>query len=234
MSMPPAGTFEYVSIVPPEAERTGEWRVQLARPVSRRGSELSDSRLVGYEPVLAITSCDPAVKPSDKRTPIPRSRFTLKASSRKHATVSTASFYVDQRMLSVFQTDDSLFMSRTACAGRGLSLISQGTACLCPGSYYDCGIRARTPLDLIREAEQPFKRRDAKFEFQTFPLQVEIGAEIRIVYGGGRTMGEYEVSVFHGFYRDIPGGDERTAITLRTSRRHSIASSPHNGLIQLN
>jgi hypothetical protein len=225
--MPSAGTFEYVSSVPPEGERDGEWRVQLTKPVTLRGNRLGDSRLVGHEPVLAIAACEPALRPGSRRTQLPQCRFTLKASSRTHATVSAASFYVDQRMLSVFQTGDSFHMSRTACAGRGLSLLRKGRLVFALGAITSVplgNIQAHTPHDLVMEAEQVFKRHDAEFAFREFPVQIEVGGEMRLMYRGLRTMNGYEVSVMHGFYPGIPGENECAAITLRNACRHSIAS----------
>jgi len=228
MSMPPAGTFEYVSIVPPEGEREREWSVQLAKPVIFRGDKLADSRLVGHAPVLAITACEPTLKPGDKHTRIQRSRFTLKASSPENSTVSSVAFYVDQRMLSVFQTGDSFYMSRTACAGRGLSLIREGRLVFALGAITSVtlgiGIQAFTPYDIVREAEALFKRNDPEFDFHEFPVQIEVDGKIATMYRGHRMMSGYEVGVIHGFYPGMPGKNECAALTLSSSCKLSIAS----------
>jgi hypothetical protein len=227
--MPPSGTFDYVAIVPPEDEREREWPVRLAKPVTIKGNELTDLRLVGHAPVLTITACANTTKPGSKGGRLPQSRFTLKASGRKHASVSGASFYTDHRLPGIFQTGDWLHMTRTACASRGLSLVRDGKLVFALGAittvHLGADVRAEMPIDLIEESERLFQKRDAEFDIRRFrelPLLIETNGEVRILYRGNLTMGGYEVTVFHGFLPGIPGKNECAAITVNKLCRHSI------------
>jgi len=225
MAMPLAGTFQYLAIVPPEEERETDWRVRMDELVAPWGDELVRSRLVGHAPRLRITDCE-AQPESASRIAIPRSRVTLRASGKKHASVSEASFFIDQRIRRSLQTGDRLYMTRTCTGGLGLSLIRADRLIFAVGAVTSVplgtGVAVRIPSDLVTAANRAFQSRDPHFAFPEHPLELQVEGELRILLARRETMKSYEVSVLHGFRPGIPGEAECAAITLIGSCKHAF------------
>jgi hypothetical protein len=91
------------------------------------------------------------------------------------------------------------------------------------------GAIARIPSDLIEEAEGVFCRRDPEFELSELPLEVVLDGQRFLSLAGMRNVGPYEVTVFSGFRRGVPGVDESVAI----SRRGLCSSSGASASAQL-
>jgi len=225
MVMPPSGTFDYVAIVP-EPANTGScsWELHLRDPVEPRGDHLSSSRLVGLSPRLQIVD---AGLPSDTEMagsnwPVPpkvlRSQITLTASERVNATVSSVSFYLDKGLISALRPNDVLHLVRTPNAGLGVSVIRDGQLVVAVGAITAVplgrNVEERIPLDLVQEAEAVFKRHDPDFEFPVLPVEVTVGNQRRIIFGGSRQMDQYNVFMIHGQSPVEDGADECLAISL--------------------
>jgi hypothetical protein len=110
MSIATAGTFDYVGIVPTGgAQNGGTWQLrdQSGAALVETGDPLSDSRLLGLEPTLAISG----------------TRLMLTASGPHRAGCAAASFFLDPAVIDVFQGGDVLSLTRTYTAEVGVSLV---------------------------------------------------------------------------------------------------------------
>ena len=224
--MPPCGTFRYVATVPPESKRESPWPVELAEKIQHMGNKLTDSRLVGHHPTLAVTDYAPALPSNGKPIKLPFARLTLNASGTGDATVSSASFWVDKRMLSVFQGGDWLYLTRTACAGLGISLLRRNRLVFAAGAITAVpleNVSAGCPSNLIEEAAQPFRKLDPAFHFRDHPLLFTIEGATRVLLGGSATLGGYEITVHHGARFGVPGENESAAITDSACCKHAFA-----------
>jgi hypothetical protein len=207
MVMAQEGTFAYTFNVTDRIE-SGVRMVGLASPPVTDGH----TRLVGYAPVLEVTEY--------QREPWQLyARITLNASDRRNATVRSATFSVDRGLVRVLRPGDRLHISRTSCAGIGLSIIRDGYLVAAAGAITDvplgADVSAHHPGDLIARAEMIFRARDAEYEMREYPIELTIGGVTRILHGGRPTMGPYEVFMRHGFLRGIPGTDESVSIERR-------------------
>jgi len=64
-----------------------------------------------------------------------------------------------------------------------------------------------------KQAEAIFKKQDETFEFHEYPIEVKVGSEQRILYGGWRQVGGYHVCMMHGFrWEPMPGESECGAL----------------------
>lgn len=222
--MPRSGTFDYVTIVPDRPEgNSSPWELRLNVPVVKTGDPMLDFRLVGLSPRLQITDISPSSIPESapgvQQLAIMRSRFTLTASpKREMASVSAASFYVDRGLASVLRPGDALHMARTACGGLGVSVIRDGELVVAVGAVTAVplgnSLEVHTPFDLVKEAEAVFRRRDPEFEFSELPLEFRVGNRRGIRCRGWRKLGQYEVSIVHGFQPGVPGLDECLALMV--------------------
>jgi len=174
MVMPSAGTFQYKAIVPVKFDECS-WPVQPDQPIVHTGDSLHDSRLVGACPCLRITDSGPTPNPSSSRPEVLRSRFTLTASERQNASVSSASFYVEKDLTSAFQPGDTLHMARTGCAGIALSLLRNGHLVFAAGAISAVplgnNVTAALPLDLIEEANVLLKGATRALSFKSFQFK---------------------------------------------------------------
>lgn len=223
MTIAPCGTFQYVVTIPDcVRESSGAWPVSLAETIERTGDSLSDSRLLGHSPTLTISDGGAANPPEKKYKDVFRSRFTLRASQRKHATASEASFYMDRTLADFFRSGDLLHVSRTSCGGVGLSLIRDKELVFALGAItavpLGSGVQVFYPADLIREAEKIFRHQDKDFRFFQSPLHFKHGSESRILFSGFGWLGEYEFAVKHGYILGTPGTDECAAIWLKSAK----------------
>jgi hypothetical protein len=234
MAIPLCGTFDYVAVVP---DRPGDqWDVRLREPVKEVGSELADSRLVGFTPQLQITDAGlPRFSPPARfgivYPKVLRSRVTLTAPGKRNAQVSAASFHVDKALTSVVAPGDTLHMARTACGGLGLSVIRRTKLLFAVGAVtalpLGADVEVRLPVEAIREAQGAFQKRDpqfTEFQFAEWPLEIRIGSERRLTQRGRIRLGGYEVNVFHGFLPGLPGEAECVSL-VRTGECSDAAAN---------
>jgi len=74
---------------------------------------------------------------------------------------------------------------------------------------------ALVPTDLIREAEEVFRKRETRFHLSEYPIEVRAAGEQRVVYHGRFALGSFEVWVLHGFYFGLPGVDECLSVVQK-------------------
>lgn len=210
MVMHPTGTFDYVFVVP-EEPRNGSLRVRgsLREPLQR-----SDRRLVGHAPILQTVEY--------QREPWQLyNRVTLKATDRwkGRANVAAASFSVERGLIRMLRPGDLLHMTRTSCAGIGISVLRAGHLLAAAGAITSvplgADVSARSPSDLIGQAEAIFRTRDPEYDLRDYPIEISIAGKNRILHGGRPTIGPYEIFVRHGFVSGIPGTAESASIERR-------------------
>lgn len=106
--MPPCGTFDYAGVIPADGMRSWELEDQSeACAVPDDTYEQFKKRLVGLRPTLSVTD----------------GRLVLEAESRERAVSAAASFELDPALLAVCLGGDHLYLSRTATADIGVSLL---------------------------------------------------------------------------------------------------------------
>jgi len=204
MVMPRCGTFDYAAVIPdPNDAGALECRAEQRLPVSSLGDELADSRLVGLAPSLSIADAESSPDHA------PRSRVTLNAGSHERASVASASFHVDRMLVSFLRAGDVLYVSRSMCAGLGLSILREGQLIAAAGDITGVplgnDVTARYPGALIDEAEAVFRRHDPKFAFDETPLELNVMGTRRLLSRGQMTAGPFNILVVHGFIRGFPG-----------------------------
>jgi hypothetical protein len=207
MSIGPEGTFEYVFDVNADLRRRGEVAARAPDPVGA-----ATKRLLGGSPTLRAVHYE-------RQAWQLYARLTLTAADSHDALVAQASFSVDRNLIHMLREGDSLYVSRTACGGVGLSVIREGGLIAAAGAITHVPLGndafARLPLDLIRQAESLFQTRDAEYEMGDCPLELSIAGETRILHGGSPQIGPYDVVVRHGFVRGLPGTDVCASIERR-------------------
>jgi hypothetical protein len=217
MAIPPAGTFEYMAIVP-ERSSGGEFECRAGSRERSVGTsdDVHGAWLVGLTPLLRVADAGLTPDAGPQRPWVLRSRITLTASGRPQATVAEAAFHVDKALTSRVRPGDELHLARTAAGGVGFSVIRGGELVMAVGALtaVPLGRRvvARIPMDLVASAEAVFRTRDPKFEFRGGPVEVSVSGSAAILYGGRRTVADYELFVLHGFLRGMPGVDECGAL----------------------
>ena len=222
--IPPCGTFEYVVTVPASGmAECSPCPVGVRDPVEHTGDELHDARLVGLSPRLEII--DAGLTPEDPasstggivRPKVLRSRMTLSASKKNLASVRAVSFHVDRSLTLAWRPGDLVHLSRTNCCGLGISVIREGILVVAVGAITSVplgsGVQARIPWDLAQEAEDVFRKRDSRFRLPEIPLELRVGNQLWLSYGGRNRMECYEAFVVHGFTPDEDGKNECAAIS---------------------
>ena len=227
--MPPCGTFDYVTTVPERpAGSLSEWEVRLRYPVKQTGSDISDRRLVGYAPRLRITDAGLTPDPGPRRPSVIRSLLTLTAASPKDATVSAISFHVDRDLISLLQPGDDLHMTRTRCAGLGLSIIRRGKLLAAVGAVTAVPLgddfQAHLPFRLLEKASAVFAKADPEFEFDEMPIEFVHQKQRRILFRQSCQLGPYAVFMWHGFLTGMPGTNESAAICEASRQVPAFAS----------
>lgn len=224
--MPPCGTFDYVTTVPEKP--ADEWEVRLRYPVKQTGSDLSDRRLVGYAPRLRITDAGLTPDPGPRRPSVIRSLLTLTAASPKDATVSAIAFHVDRDLISLLQPGDDLHMTRTKCAGLGLSILRRSKLLAAVGAVTAVPLgddfQAHIPFRLIEKASAVFTQSDPEFEFREMPIEFVQKKQHRILFDGSCQLGQYSVFMWHGFLTGMPGTNESAAICEASRQVPAFAS----------
>jgi hypothetical protein len=199
-----SGTFDYAFIVP-AGPPSGTRRIEgtLREPLQDR-----EHRLIGHAPLLVTDE----YQREDWQL---YSRITLTPTDRK-ATAQSFSFTIDRAMITTLCQGDALHISRTACAGLGLSVLRDGQLVAAAGaiSAMPLGrdVSIGTPRDLVRQAERIFQTRDPQYQLLRCPVELRIGNLTRIIDSGRPTIGCYEILVQHGFIIGIPGIDACVSI----------------------
>jgi len=224
MTIAPWGTFDYVAVVPESGKGREPWEVDLCKPIQLTGDDRRDSRLVGHSPTLEISDAgmasDVRISPfTGSVSPrVLRSRITLTARAKEHATVASVAFHVDQALTSILAPGDMLFMSATNCGRLAFSILRAGQLIASVGatSAVPLGklVTVRIPFDVIREAERVFWKYDPEFNFGHLPVEIRPGKQARILHGGRCRLQSYDVWVEHGFYLGVPGQNECMSIAL--------------------
>jgi len=219
MTISPAGTFDYVAVVPADASR--RWRAQLRQTPTDEHGRSEARRLVGISPWLEISEAGPTpdVRSSAHTgTVLPRvlrSRVTLEASTPEGA-FRSVSFCLDSGLTSVLHAGDELNVARTHCGGVGVSIIRDRQLLAAAGAVtavpLSNSVQARIPWDVASAAEATFKRVDPRFEFRELPVELRVRDDVRLLYRGRPHIGAYEVFAEHGFYAGTPGTDECLAV----------------------
>jgi hypothetical protein len=218
MVMDISGTFDYTFVVP-DGSRSGTRRIE---GTSREPSDTEQKRLIGHAPLLVTEEYQrEAWQLYSRITLIPRDR---------QATVQSFSFSVDRALITMLREGDVLHISRTPCAGLGLSVLRHGQLVAAAGAicFVPLGpdVSIRTPVDLVRQAERIFQTRDPEYQLLHSPVELRIGNVTRIIDGGRPTIGPYEILVRHGFITGLPGTDacvsiERIRVCPDTAAHHS-------------
>jgi hypothetical protein len=219
MAIPPCGTFDYVTIVPSLASRANPWPVRLRIPVPmvdehREHRHIVEDRLVGYSPTLTFVDAGLTPEPPKPsitkrvRPKVLRSRVTLTASGKEHATVASFAFHIDAALEQMLRPLDQIFMVRTGSGAFGMSVVRNGQLVFAVGalSAFSLGatVAVSIPGDLIAAAEGLFQERDPEFRLPEQPVQIVIDHVTRICCGGRFRLGAYNVWIEHGagFYSD--------------------------------
>jgi hypothetical protein len=224
VAIPPCGTCEYVVTVPGPRDDGAPWSVRLCTPIALTGDDLMDARLVGHAPTLEITDAGMATVVAQLpltgvvAPKVRRSRLTLAAPLRQHAMAASATFHVDRALTEALVPGDLLYIARTACGGLGLSIVRNGQLIAAAGAvsavFLGDGVRVGRPADAIARAADVLRAIDPEFRFPEWPVEINVGAHTRLLYGGRPRLDGYEVFVLHGFFPGIPGTDECVAISL--------------------
>jgi hypothetical protein len=217
VAIPLCGTFKYLVKVPKVPhDQTAPWPVQLDEHVPFFGSSLLTSRLVGLSPRLFLTDSGTSAPRGLSNPAVQTMRLTLVARGGRQATTSEVSFLVAKGLIMTLQHGDSLHMARTQCGGIGLSAIRDGRLVFGVGA-----IRA-VPLGEDISVESPNMRQaiervcqKAHSDPEAFKQAIEItfGAQTFAAYEGRSQLGEYQVSIMHGYQIGFPGNDECVSIT---------------------
>jgi hypothetical protein len=115
MVMATCGTFDYRFVVP-DGSFGGKRQMQgmLRKPI-----EGDQERLLGHTPLLQT------VEYYREKWQL-LCRITLTATEKTHARASSFSFNVDRELIAMLRGNDVLYISRTHCAGLGLSVLRDG------------------------------------------------------------------------------------------------------------
>ena len=227
--MPPCGTFDYVTTVPERpADFLSEWEVRLRYPVKQTGRDALDRRLVGYAPRLRITDDGLTPNPGPRRPSVMRSRLTLTAASPKDATISAISFHVDRDLIFLLHPGDDLHISRTSCAGLGLSIVRHSKLLAAVGAVTAVPLgddfHAHLPSGLVEKTAAVFAKAGPESQFRDKPIVFVHKKQRRILFHGSCQLGQYAVFMWHGFLPGMPGTDESAAICEASRQVPAFAS----------
>jgi hypothetical protein len=220
MSIPIAGTFDYVAIVP-DREPDGSFKcsAQLREPAKGKENDSHDYRLVGFAPTLQVTDAPPGAgtRAGQQRNMLSCVAFT--ATTREHSSVAAASFHVHRLLTSSFKRGDAIHLVRTTTGGLAMSVFRAGELVVAVGVVtavpLGSQVEARIPFELVECAEAVFRERDPGFAYAQLPIEIRIGGCCIVRYGALQTMGPFSVYVEHGFTRDLPGIGECVAISRK-------------------
>jgi hypothetical protein len=167
------------------------------RPIVRTGDEIDDYRLVGMKPLFSVRDAE-VDRAKDPRLPgVTRSAIVLTASKHDGAQVAAASCQVNKALISCLQHRDEIYLSRTMCAGLGISILRDGELLVAIGAVttVPLGVKGAETLRAIPDCwDRPI-----------------VGARLELTVET-HTVGDYIVSIVHGRRNGIPGFDECASI----------------------
>ncbi len=110
-------------------------------------------------------------------------------------------------------------MVRTSCGRIGVSAIRSHELIFAAGAIthvpLGSGFEALMPMDLVREAEAVFQKRETGFRFSEYPVEIRVSGKQRIMYRERNELGSFEVWVLHGFYPGMPGINECASVVRK-------------------
>src|SRR4051794_27333434 len=184
MMMHSSGTFDYTFIA---ADGPGSGTRRLEGTV-RESRTRDDKRLLGHAPLLVTQE----YQREDWQL---YSLLTLTPRDQ-NATVQSFSFSVDRELIKMLREGDALHISRTPCAGLGLSVLRDGQLVAAAGAISDLplgpDVSIGTPFDLVREAERIFQTREPEFQLRNCPVELRIGNVTRMIDVGRPKIGAYD------------------------------------------
>jgi hypothetical protein len=222
MALPDSATFQYVVAVPRDSgPGSFPWPMQMSENVEPIGDSLFDDRLVGYAPLLQISEGEEIPDPTGLRTTMTQSRLTLRASTRKNASVFARSFCVDRELTLLLQPGDLLHLSHSCMWGTGVSLLRKGQLVFAVGAVLGVplgkDILVKMPDDVVDQTERfhsvPFEQRRKKPLL--IPIEFHVGNEMRSILGGKIELGRYEIWLQGGSDYSYPSGDTFAAISTK-------------------
>jgi hypothetical protein len=216
MAIPLCGTFKYLVEVPKVPhDQTAPWPVQLDEHVPIFGGWSLTSRLVGLSPRLFLAVSGTSVPWGFSNPAVQTMRLTLVARGGTQATTSEVSFFIAKGLIMTLQRGDLLHMARTQCGGVGLSAIRDGRLVFGVGAIRAVplgkDIRAECPT-LKQAIERVCQKRHTDPEAFKQAIEIIVGAQAFTAYEGRSQLGEYQVSIMHGYQIDFPGNDECVSI----------------------
>ncbi len=186
------------------------------------------ARLVGHSPQLTITDAGQTPDPGPRNPATLRSKVMLTADDCNDATVSQVSFLVDKGLISVLKPGDLLYLARTDCGRIGFSAIRNDLLIFAVGAITAVPLgrdfSAEIPIDLIRDAQRVFRKRDPRFELSDYPIEVRAGNERHILLGGRRKVSKFDLWVLHGHLVGIPGTNECVSV-VRTDMCPAVGAN---------
>jgi len=217
MAIPLCGTFKYFVNVPREHphDQAAPWPVHLDELVPLSGSSLLTHRLVGLSPRLLLADAG-ASAPQELGNPAPQTiRLTLVAHDTSKATSSEASFLIARDLFLTLRHGDTLHMARTQCGGMGLSAIRGGRLIFGVGAVRAVplgnDIKVKCP-NMKKATKQVCQTRNPDPEVFKLAIEVTVGAQAFTAYEGRSQLGEYQLSIVHGYRIGFPGDDECVSI----------------------
>lgn len=223
--MPPCGTFNYFTVVPPAGALAGPWRMESNEIFVPTGSHLTENRLVGWNPLLHICDAGVTPNPGPTRPAVLRSELRFVSQGKKYAETSSVSYYLDRVLMNVLRPGDVFHMARTTCGGLGVSALRQNhlvfAAAAISAVPLGSGMKARVAGELILAAEKIFHPHDPKFHFPELPIEIRDAESCKILFHGSVRSNGYHIWVHHGFYRGMPGTAECVAISLDGACDHT-------------
>jgi hypothetical protein len=218
MAIEPSSTFRYKTTVPAGGTESCPWTMESDEIFKPTGYPVLDNRLVGWYPQLQISEAGMTPNPGPTRPAVLRSELRLMATDKKCASQLTASFFLDKALVNKLRPGDVFHMAQSNCCGLGFSAIRQGKLIFAVGEISavprGSGIQVGTPMDLIEEAQEVFRRRDPNFEFPELPIEVRSGEKSSILFDGWVEGDGYHVRVLHGADKCDDTRPECVAISL--------------------
>jgi hypothetical protein len=217
LAIHPSGTFDYVGTV--GAASAFPWTVEL-RTTRPPGHAFVDG-LAGPHPHLVVEEAGMTPNPGQDgdtwRPAVLRARLSVATGRWWLVSRTVTYFHLDLALAKALQPGDLIHLSRTGCGGTGVSAVRDGRLVFAVGAIRavplgDSGT-ARVPWELVEEAEAAF--RDPGFQLSELPLEIVLDGQRLVTLRGARNVGSYEVTVFSGFRRGVPGDDESAAISRR-------------------
>lgn len=208
----PSHAFAYFTVVPErEEERTRPWPLQ---PRQIAGPDSAAGLLFGREPTVEISDAGLPENSGGGRPWVTRSRFTIRGSGQ------TAYFHLDRAIMNVLCPGDEVHIAQTELRGIGFSVLRQQQLVVAAGAITAVplgnGIQARIApelwgraidaipppvgVPLNPQARATKNWNPAEELANQWPVELRIGAQTFLFFGGGKKMERFEIFAEHGFF----------------------------------